>query len=308
MTRTTAITPTHTPALKIPPITAQPFNESASGTSASGRATEAGMERMSGTLAGIVPRWSAVCRPQHLVTSALVLTTLLVASNAEAYRPFDGTDADVAEYGSFELELGPVHWYDRAGDNYLIAPATVLNLGIVERTELVIDFQHYVALGALNGRPRHALLGTDVLVKHVLREGILQGKSGLSVALEAGPLTPEINGTGAFGASADLIVSDRWAWGSVHFNEWPMYSRRHNLDLVSDVILEGPHQWLVRPVAEFFVEKEFNGDRTASGLVGAIWTPRDSFVLDLGARGARIGDQNAAEIRFGFTWAVPVWE
>jgi hypothetical protein len=40
------------------------------------------------------------------VVSALVTPT----STAHAYRPFDGTDADVAELGDFELELGPVHW------------------------------------------------------------------------------------------------------------------------------------------------------------------------------------------------------
>ena len=242
------------------------------------------------------------------VNVAAASAIVLFASRAEAYRPFDGTDADVAELGSFELELGPVHWYDRAGQNYLIAPATVLNLGIFERTELVVDFQHFVALGALDGRPRQALRGTDILVKHVLREGILQGKSGLSVALEAGPLTPEINGTNAFGASADLILSYRWAWGTAHFNEWPQYSRVHNVDLVSGVIIEGPHEWLIRPVSEFSYEQEFHAGRTVSGLLGAIWTARESFVIDVAFRGARVGAQNAAEARFGFTWALPVWE
>jgi hypothetical protein len=242
------------------------------------------------------------------IASLLAVAGFFQSARAEAYRPFDGTDADVAELGTFELEMGPVHWYDRAGQNYLIAPATVLNLGIFENTELVVDFQDFVALGALNGRPRLALLDTDVLVKHVFREGILQGKSGLSVAVEAGPLTPEIHGTSAFGASVDVIVSYRWDWGTLHFNEWPEYSRNHNLDLTSGVIIEGPHEWLVRPVSEFFYEQEFHRDRTASGLVGAIWTPRESFVLDLAFRAARVGAQNEAEVRLGFTWALPVWE
>jgi len=42
-------------------------------------------------------------------------------------------------------------------------------------------------------------------------------------------------------------------------------------------------------------------------LLGAIWTLKESFVLDLGIRGARIGDENAAEVRLGFTWAIPMW-
>ena len=94
---------------------------------------------------------------------------------------------------------------------------------------------------------------------------------------------------------------------TVHFNEWPSYTREHNLDLYSGVIVEGPHEWALRPVSELYVEKEFNGDLTESLLVGAIWTVRESFVLDLGVRGARVGEDSAAEVRLGFTWSIPMW-
>jgi hypothetical protein len=243
-------------------------------------------------------------------TAALLFAgaAAFLSSRADAYRPFDGTDADVAELGSFELELGPAHWYDDNGQNYLIAPATVLNFGIFDGTELVIDFQDYVALGPLNGRPAVALEDTDVLVKHVFREGVLQGKTGLSIAVEAGPLLPEINGTNAFGASVDAIFSYRWSWGTVHFNEWPEYSREHNLNLFSGVIVEGPHEWVVRPVSEVYVDKELNGNLAGSVLVGAIWTVKESFVLDLGVRGARVGNDDVAEVRLGLTLAIPLWE
>ena len=55
--------------------------------------------------------------------------------------------------GAFELEMGPAHWYNQAGKNYVIAPDTVLNFGLLPGTELVIDFQNFVALGPLDGRP-----------------------------------------------------------------------------------------------------------------------------------------------------------
>ncbi len=232
----------------------------------------------------------------------------LVSTRAEAYRPFDGTDADVAELGHFELELGPAHFYQQAGQNYIIAPATVLNLGIFEDTELVVDFQNFVASGPLDGRPAVALDDTDVLVKHVFRDGILQGKTGLSIAVEAGPLLPEINGTESFGASLDALFSYRWSFGTIHFNEWPSYTRAHNLDLFSGVILEGPHEWLVRPVSELYVEKEFNGNLSESALLGAIWEVRDWFQVDLGVRRARTGSDDVTEVRFGFTCSIPVWE
>ena len=232
-----------------------------------------------------------------------------LAARAHAYRPFDGTDADVAAHGEFELELGPTHYYRQGDQNFLIAPTTVMNLGIFERTELVLDFENSVALGTLSpGEPRDSATDSDVLVKYVLREGVLQGKTGVSLAAEAGPLLPDINGTAAFGASLALILSYQWSFGALHWNEWAEYTRQQDFSLFSGVILEGPHDWTVRPVAEFFVEREFGVETTYSGLVGAIWTVQDSLALDLGVRAASIEGESAEEVRLGFTWAIPVWK
>ena len=82
-----------------------------------------------------------------LLVAALVLTS---ARGALAYRPFDGTDADTAELGSFELEMGPVQYYRQGPRNYLITPALVLNLGIFEATELVIDAVACMKNGDIN--------------------------------------------------------------------------------------------------------------------------------------------------------------
>jgi hypothetical protein len=241
------------------------------------------------------------------VALAAASCLLLVAPRAAAYRPFNGTDADVADVGSFEVELGPAHFYTVGGQSYLLAPTSVLNLGIFEDTEIVVDSTNSVALGPLDGRPRDAFVDTDVFLKRVLREGTLQGKTGLSIAAEGGALVPEINGQNAFGASLAVILSYRWDSVTVHFNEQAQYSRAQNVDLFSGIIVEGPYGWSVRPVSELFVEHEFNGIQTESALVGAIWRLRESFVLDVGFRGARLGDQDAAEVRLGLTWAIPVW-
>lgn len=241
--------------------------------------------------------------------AATLAAALFTAPNAAAYRPFDGTDADTAELGSFELELGPAHYYRQGSQNFLITPALVLNFGIFENTELVIDAEQFVALGKLTaGNARVSLLGDDVLMKHTFKEGTLQGKSGVSIAAEGGVLTPEVNGTANVGASLDVITSYRWGWGSVHWNEWFEFTREHHADLFTGVILEGPHDWVVRPVAEAFYDQDFTGGATESLLVGALWTVRESFVLDVGVRGARVGDENAAEVRLGLTWAIPMWE
>jgi hypothetical protein len=42
-------------------------------------------------------------------------------------------------------------------------------------------------------------------------------------------------------------------------------------------------------------------------LVGAIWNMKESFALDVGVRGAHVGVDRVAEIRLGFTWALPMW-
>ena len=218
----------------------------------------------------------------------------------------------------FELELGPVHYYRQGSQNFLIAPALVLNFGIFENTELVIDANNYVALGGLlPGTSRDSFLGDDVLVKHTFREGALQGKTGVSIAAEGGVLTPEINGVTNVGASLDVITSYRWGCGTLHWNEWFEFTRDHHADLFTGVIAEGPHEWTVRPVAELFYDQDFTGPSTESLLLGAIWHVRDAFDLDVGVRGARVGEVgptgavaqvNALEVRLGLTWAITMWK
>src|SRR3974390_1248045 len=80
------------------------------------------------------------------------------AAPALAYRPFDGTDAEVADPGVFEMELGPVQYYSRNESHYLLAPVTVLHLGLVPRWELVGEFQNYFGLDPPPGQPRDRLL------------------------------------------------------------------------------------------------------------------------------------------------------
>ncbi|HEY4012830.1 MAG TPA: hypothetical protein VGM06_05810 [Polyangiaceae bacterium] len=244
-------------------------------------------------------------RPSSALGASLAAAALLSSARADAYRPFDGTDADTAEPQVFELELGPVHYFREGDQNVLIAPALVLNLGLFDHTELVIDAEDFVAVGKLEpGVERVSLEGDDFLVKHVFREGILQGSTGPSVAAEGGVLLPLIPGDAGFGASLDVITSYRWSWGAVHWNELFAYSRIHHADLFTDLIVEGPYDWTVRPVAEGFYDKDFAGDASTSVLVGAIWRVRDSLAFDVGLRGARTGNENEAEVRLGLTWSV----
>ena len=67
---------------------------------------------------------AGVRRPAVLVAFALIAST----RTALAYRPFDGTDADVAPRGELELEIGTVG-YLHGRDGTAVAPMQVVNFG-----------------------------------------------------------------------------------------------------------------------------------------------------------------------------------
>jgi len=247
-------------------------------------------------------------RRVYLATAVLAAVTW--ASSAMAYRPFDGTDADVAGLGDFELELGPVHWYSQRGSHYLLAPATVLNLGFLPRFELVVDFQNTVGIDQSPGEARDRLLDTDILVKTVLVPGSLQGQgSGPSVAAELGPLLPNINGDESFGGSLDVIVTQHWDTLTIHLNSWAELARGSlALDWFEGAIVEGDMDAPVRPVSEWYVDFEpSTGSKTVSGLVGGIWKAGETVDLDVGLREASVGGARVTEVRLGLTWTIGVW-
>jgi hypothetical protein len=241
------------------------------------------------------------------VAGALLLVSplawLVEQRAAHAYRPFDGTDGDVADTGEFELELGPLHYAQEGKEKFFLTP-TVFNLGVIPRMELVFDF---VPLYPQNGSAQ--VTDTDVFAKYLLRSGVLQGESGPSVAVEAGPLIPEYNGQKGFGASLDLIVSEQYGWLTLHLNNEGQLSRQ---DLVfsyaANLIGEFDIGSKIRPVAELGFEIEpSSGAKGYSGLGGVIWTVSDSVALDAAARVGRLEAANNFEARLGLTWTVPVW-
>ncbi len=252
----------------------------------------------------------ALAPRRRILAASIVLVAVTGAANAWAYRPFDGTDADVAGLGDFEVELGPVHWYSQNGSHYAIAPATVLNLGYLPGCELVVDFENFVGIDTPLGQPRDQLLDTDVLTKVVLLPGVLQGVGrGPSGALELGPLLPNVNGESGFGASSNLLVSERLGGAVVHFNNWLELTRGSlHVDWFEGMIVEWNVEAPVRPVSEWFVEHEFVANvTTVSGLLGGIWRARDGLDFDFGLREASVGGQRASEVRLGLTWTVGVW-
>lgn len=238
---------------------------------------------------------------------ACALASLLAPSSAHAYRPFEGTDADVADEGEFELELGPAHYQRNGGDKFLLVPSTVLNLGFAHRWELVVDYRNFIKLSGAATTPRlHAEEG-DVFLKVLLREGSLQEKDGLSVAMEFGPLLPNYHGETGYGAQDNVITSYRTPELALHLNTSLAWSRAHQPELFSSLIIEGPWEWKVRPVAEILIDTERKGPQAAAALFGAIYSHSDHLSFDAALRGARVDGTPVQEIRAGFTWATGVW-
>jgi len=227
------------------------------------------------------------------------LCAALWPGSAAAYRPFNGTDAAVADPNEMEIEFEPVGALTQGSDISLVGPWTVVNYGFKDRWEAVFEGKGIVPIS-----PSGPFEVTEPAfsLKHVLRPGSLQDQPGPSVATEFGVLLPELNGDRGVGASLAGIVSQRWDWGTVHFNVAASLTREHNGDIFTGVIVEGPAKWKVRPVAEVFYEDEANRGHTISGLLGLIWQVRDTLSFDVAVRHALTNGRPVDEVRIGTTF------
>jgi hypothetical protein len=238
---------------------------------------------------------------ESLALLAVVAALGCGGDHAYAFRPFDGTDAAVAETGQAEIEFGPVQYRREGAARTLFAPSAVFNYGFAPSWEGVVEGQ--TAHGLSGGVPGTSLVGAGAFLKGILREGTLQEQDGPSVATEFGVLLPGIRDDHRTGASVAGIVSQRWTWATLHLNAAASLTRQQHPDLFLGAIIEGPREWVVRPVAEVFYEREFAVLATRSALVGAIWQVCDDLAVDIGLGGARVSDRTAGEIRFGVTFA-----
>jgi hypothetical protein len=168
---------------------------------------------------------------------ALVALLACWSGAAHAYRPFDGTDAAVAEMGEVEIELGPVEYLRDGADRTLLAPDARINYGFTAGWEASLEGK--VAHGLTASIPGITVMESDALLKGVLREGSLQEKAGPSIATELGILLPGINDEHGTGASLTGIVSQRWDWGTAHFNAEVALTREQHADYFLDTLSKG---------------------------------------------------------------------
>ena len=238
------------------------------------------------------------------VAALAVAAASFWCGEAVAYRPFDGTDAAVADTGDVEIELGPVEYLREGAEHMLFAPDLRVNYGFASDWEASLEGD--VSHGLTAGIPGTSVIAGEALLKVVLREGALQEKTGPGIATEFGVLLPGINDEHGTGAILTGIASQRWNWGTLHLNAQIALTREQHADYFFSTIIEGPNDCVVRPVSEIFYEQDVGQFQTRSALIGAIWQVQGNIAVDFALRGARVNDRTAGEIRAGVTFAFGV--
>jgi hypothetical protein len=226
---------------------------------------------------------------------------LLAAPSAFALRPFDGTDAAVTEQGMFELELGG--GYLRQSDSRVSTlPAAVFNFGLGHDTELVVEGRVQREIDRTESAYRTGLNDTQISVKHVFRNGVLQDATGISFAVECAALLPGYHGERGHGGLCAAIASQRWDWGTVHLNVASERDRERHWGQFHGVIVEGPEHWKLRPVVELTHEHTAGEPSARGALVGLVWNVAEELALDAAVRRVRSDGAQLTEARFGLTW------
>jgi hypothetical protein len=231
---------------------------------------------------------------------ALTLGLALWSGAALAYRPFDSTDAAVADKGVWEVELQPFGWRHNDDGPQWVVPALILNYGFAENWEAVLEGRNNIF-----SRGGSEFSDAALSLKTVFREGSLQKKDGVSLGSEFSLLLPGIGGEDGAGLEWTFLASDKQDWGAWHFNIGPQLARDGKAGFVLGGIVEGPDDWPVRPVAELRFEKSFGGDELFAQLLGVIVPVREGLAFDIAYRHAREGGRPDEQIRAGVTFDLP---
>lgn len=240
---------------------------------------------------------------QRAACAAGFLVSLSGTRPALAYRPFDGTDADVAGPREFELEASPLGYERDGNDRFLIGPTLVLNYGLAPKFEAVLEGRQQRGLAHLRDSETEDVA---LSLKSLLRQGSLQDATGVSVALETGLLLPGTERR--LGAHVASIFSWRWPALAVHLNLGNDLLTSIRYAATGSLILEGSDSWRVRPVTELLLQRDFGGPKLSSGLersalIGAIMRCNDSWSFDVALRHAALDGQKVDEARLGLTWS-----
>lgn len=233
-------------------------------------------------------------------TWLLMTLSLLAPAWGHAYRPFESTDADVADAGELEIELGYLTFERSANEDSFSIPQAVVNYGLTDSLEIIGEFDVVHAEGE-----RSAAEDVGLFLKNMLRRGVLQEARGVSIAIEGGLLLPA-RGSEQVGLEAIGIVSGLMGGLTWHITVGGGVDRiATERFAVWGAILEYPLNPRLRVVGELAAEKPREEPKESSVLVGLIWESETGNAFD---GGLRRGISSAAadwQLTLGWTFSFP---
>jgi hypothetical protein len=120
----------------------------------------------------------SIGRRRSLAVASIITAVLLAPATARAYRPFDGTDADVAEAKTVEVEVAPAEvLVGQEGSHAFRAPSLALSFGLGGGYELGLDGANVVTPHPEPGEPRMQFIDAAMGVKKLLRDGHAAGEA-----------------------------------------------------------------------------------------------------------------------------------
>jgi hypothetical protein len=236
-------------------------------------------------------------RSDHV--SGRILCGLLCTFPAWAYRPYDATDADVADDDEVELEIG---WRNsQFADVEEHAVRATANFGIAQGREVVLEgeWQHFETTF---GETESSVSDLGLFLKQVHRRGSLQGGQGLSIASECGVLIPTSSEESGPGGECLLIASHSTAALSMHVNAAIAFETDHHWEQSFGLIVEGPASWRLRPGFELLHEDAEGDGAEMSVLAGVVWSASKRVALDMAFRRGLEPSGEPDEWRMGMTW------
>lgn len=265
------------------------------------------------------PQGSRRCITRSLIVIAAALTLVTSSGSALGYRPFISTDAAVAETGDVEIEFGYIGFRADPAGATILAPEVVINLGVVRNVEAVVQSTLANDVTPRRGVNSPRVEDTEVSLKWVMREGVLQERPGPSLAVEFTLLPPlprrlhlTLPNADRPGGQVIGILSNTGFGFTYHLNLGPLVEPAGSKPGVMwGLILEHVVGGGLRAVAEFNGESVSRSPADASALVGAIWDvrapwPLNELSFDVGIRH---GLSNAAPnwggtagLTFAFPW------
>jgi hypothetical protein len=238
---------------------------------------------------------------KRIVGAVGLAATLFMPQEALAFRPFEGTDAAVADLGEFELEEGPSGVEVGGAGREVLLPNLALNVGLAPQIELSTNTHDMELLRPGRALPVARYQDTEVGIKAVLVPGCLQGGSGPSLASELAIHLPDQFDDGVMRGSLGLILSARAGLLAFHANV-AAARQAEGYDIQESLIIDAGLSSAVRPVIELGSSGRLGQPPVYSVLFGAIFQLSEATTIDAAMVGSASDGALSAQARIGLTW------